>query len=185
MSTLVRKRLINSREYHEMGETGMFQPDEKIELINGEIYTKCPIGSKHAAVVELFSDLLESVIENKFKVRTQNPVRLGEFNELQPDLVVLDFRQDYYASSHPVPGDVHLIVEVSDATYDFDRNVKLPIYSSAGIPAYWIINLNKNFIKVFEEPREEFYKKTTRYGPGDTISFQGKSIDVSQILIAR
>jgi len=185
MDTTVKKRLITREEYYRMGETGVIQPHEKVELINGEIFTMSPIGVTHAAVV----DNLVLVMIRKFGdssiVRSQNPVCIDQWNEPEPDFALLKFRQDSYYEAHPDPSDVLLIIEVSDTSYEFDRTIKLSLYASSGIPVYWIIDLRHNRIEVYEDPQSDGYQNQSLYVSGDRISFQGHSFEVNEMLLIK
>lgn len=183
MDTTVKKRLITREEYYRMGETGVIQPHEKVELINGEIFTMSPIGVTHAAVV----DNLVLVMIRKFGdssiVRSQNPVCIDQWNEPEPDFALLKFRQDSYYEAHPDPSDVLLIIEVSDTSYEFDRTIKLSLYASSGIPVYWIIDIQRNRIEVFENPQNGEYRNHKKYEAGDRITFLERMFEVDDILL--
>ncbi len=185
MASLVTKRLINTEDYYKMGEIGMLKPDENVELINGEIYTMAPIGSKHSAVVRKFSTILTQSFADEVIISSQQPVHINQWNEPEPDIALLKLSNDNYFEAHPNPSDVLMIAEVSDTSYEFDRNVKLSLYASADIPVYWIIDLSKNSIEVFEKPQNDEYRKRTLYAPGDAITFMDKSFDVSEILLVK
>lgn len=185
MDPLVTKRLINTEDYYKIAETGMFRPDEKIELINGEICTMAPIGSEHAEAVRRLSALFYNADFANVIISSQNPVYIDQWNELQPDFALLKHKAAGYPNAHPGPMDILIIAEVSFTTYDIDLNVKLPIYTSAGIPVYWIISLSKNRIEVYEEPLEHQYRKRTLFFPGDEISFLNGSFNVAEILLIK
>lgn len=182
-STAISKRLISREEYHMIGETGMLKPDERLELINGEIYTMCPIGSKHAGVVDQLTEILVPALVKQAIVRIQNPVRINQWNEPEPDISILNRRKGRYLNEHPSPADILAVIEVSDTTYEFDKNVKLPMYAGCGIPVYWIVNLDKNNIEVYSNPRRDQYDVRTLYHPGDKIPLLREKFDVSEILV--
>lgn|SRR5690606_30491087 len=185
METAVKKRLINVEEYYRMGETGLIQSHENVELINGEIYTMSPIGSRHAAIVDQLADLLKSKLPLKTITRTQNPIHIDQWNEPEPDIALVHFREDYYASAHPTATGVLLVVEVSGSSVDFDRTIKLSLYASAAIPVYWIIDWQKNVIEVMEIPVKDQYTRHSKYHPGDKITFMDIDFDVASILLTK
>src|SRR5258708_5790281 len=121
MSVNLAKHNLTVSEYERLGETGMFAPEARLELIEGEIIEMSPIGSRHAACVERLSQHLHEIARARFLVRTQNTIVLDDFSEPQPDISVLRFREDYYDKAHPRPQDVLLVIEVADATVPFDR----------------------------------------------------------------
>lgn len=185
MSTLVTKRLINTEEYYKMAEVGMLKPDEKVELINGEIYTMAPVGSKHAAVVDFLIFKMIRSFSDTCIVRSQNPVSIDQWSEPEPDIAILKYRKDNYVEAHPNVADVLLIVEVSDTSYEFDCTVKKDIYATAGIPVYWVIDLNESCIEVYENPVQHRYRKKSVYFAGDQIPFQDHSFDVGEMLLVK
>ena len=139
--------------YYLAGEQGVFQPNEQVELIEGEVFTKMsPIGSRHAAAVHMISDLLHDTLDRAYFVRTEAPLILSDLSEPEPDLCVVPRRSDYYAGGHPEGVAVVLLIEVSDTTVNFDRGTKAMAYSAAGIPEYWIINLTTDRLEVFRRP---------------------------------
>lgn len=183
MSTPVVKRLISTEDYNKMAEIGMLKPDERLELINGEIYTKRPILSRHAAIVNQVNRILGRIMTNEYIVSIQNPVHLDELNQLEPDISVLKFQDDLYVHSHPNSNDVLVVMEVSDSTYEFDRYVKLPIYANNGVPEYWLINLKEKCIEVYEDPVLNKYRINNCYLLGDEIPVLDEMISVSQVLV--
>ena len=185
METAVKKRLINVEEYYRMGETGLIQSHENVELINGEIYTMSPIGSKHAAIVKYLSNQLVQVFGDNKIISCQDPIRIDQWNEPEPDIALVHFREDYYASAHPTATGVLLVVEVSGSSVDFDRTIKLSLYASAAIPVYWIIDWQKNVIEVMEIPVKDQYTRHSKYHPGDKITFMDIDFDVASILLTK
>jgi len=183
-NAIITKRLITSEEFHRMGEIGVLLPDERVELINGEILNMSPICSKHGGMVVNLTNLLVSAFLNEYLVSIQNPVRINEWNELQPDIVIWQIREDKYFNDLPTPEEILVVIEVSDTTYAFDHDTKLPIYASVGIPVYWIINLPANRIEVFTDPKKGQYASRNLYFPGDRISLFSKEIAVSDILLS-
>lgn len=128
MSSQLAKHLITADEYERMGEAGVFDEDARLELIEGEIYATSPIGSPHAACVKFLSRELQRLFGETMIVSTQDPVRLNDFSEPQPDVALPNWRDDFYRDERPRPSDVLLVVEVSDATVQADRAVKIPLY---------------------------------------------------------
>ncbi|MFM8292051.1 MAG: Uma2 family endonuclease [Planctomycetia bacterium] len=127
-------------DFHRMGETGILRPDDRVELIHGEIIDMSPIGSLHAALVARISMTFSQHVGDRAVVWTQNPVAIDDVSQPQPDVAVLRPRPDCYAAAHPRPADVLLVVEVADTTLAFDLAVKVPLYAAAGIPETWVID---------------------------------------------
>lgn len=158
MSVQVLRRRFTADEYHRMSDSGILTEDDRVELIEGEIAEMAPIGSRHQACVDRLNELFSRHMAQRAVVRVQGPVRLGEHSEPQPDLALLQRRPDFYAASHPHPQDILLVVEVADTSADYDREVKLPIYSRYGIPEVWLIDLQDESVLVFREPSTKGYE---------------------------
>jgi len=169
MSALLEKRYFNVDEYYRMAEAGVLKPDDRVELIEGEIIKMRPIGSTHAACVARLDDLFRNLTKRKAMIRVQSPVRLGEFSEPVPDVALLKSRKDYYAARHPLPSDIFLIVEVADTTVLSDREIKVPLYARSGIPEVWLINLPKKVVEVYAEGSAGRYRKSFKYRSGETV----------------
>src|SRR5262245_57646223 len=141
MSLPLEKRTFTVDEYHRMGAAGIFSEEERVELIEGEIITMSPIGTAHAACVNRLTALLIRKLGSRAIVSIQNPVRLNNRSEPQPDIVILKPRVDFYASATPTPKDVILAIEVSDTTVRYDRSIKVPLYARTKVPEVWIARL--------------------------------------------
>ncbi len=152
------RRRFTVDDYYRMVETGILSEGDRTELIEGEIIEMVPIGSRHAGNVDRLNTLFIKAVGENAIVRIQSPIRLGEHSEPQPDLALLEPRDDFYASAHPTPKEVLLVVEVADASLDYDRTTKIPLYARYGIPAVWLINLRDNAVEVYERPDEEGYQ---------------------------
>jgi len=153
-----RQTKIDVARYHQMINAGIFRPGERIELIEGEMLDMAPIGSRHAAAVNILNRLLyEAGVHHVAEISVQNSVALGDISEPQPDLLVLRPRADHYRDSVPEPADVLLLIEVSDSTLHYDRTRKLPLYSRFGIAETWIVNLLEGQLEVYREPEPHGY----------------------------
>ncbi|MCY7347827.1 MAG: Uma2 family endonuclease [Pyrinomonadaceae bacterium] len=156
-------------EYYKMIELGMLKDYEKAEIIEGELIQKMPIGDKHAAVVEKLNELLRDRLGKSVSLRNQQPVRFSDYNEPEPDLAVLERREDFYSGSKPIPKDVLLLIEVSDATLKYDRDTKLTLYAEAEIPEVWIVNLPNDIIEIHTKPNSGIYQLTKIFKHGETV----------------
>ncbi len=170
MTTEVARRLFTINEYHRMAEAGILHEDDRTELIHGEIIYMSPIGNYHAAVVRRLNTLLSPLVAPQAIVDVQNPVKIGEHSEPEPDIKILPFREDYYAESGVTPQDVLLLIEVSDSTLRYDRNTKLPLYAAAGIPEVWIVDVNKQQLEVYRQPSGERYQFMETLTRDDTVA---------------
>ncbi len=149
---------------------GILAEDDRVELINGEIIEMAPIGSRHAACVKRLNALFSRHIGDRAVIGVQDPVRLGDYSEPQPDLVLLRPRSDYYAGGHPGPEDILLLVEVAESSAEYDRQVKLPLYARHGVREAWLVDLAGEAVEVYREPAPAGYRDVRRAGRGETVS---------------
>ena len=185
-----RLRRFSIDEYHRMGEVGILGEDECIELINGVITKMSPIGSEHTACVKKLNRLFSNVLSSEdATIGVQNPIILDDMTELEPDIALLKPRDDAYASGHPRPDDVLLIVEVADTSVDDDRAIKLPRYAAAGIPEVWIVNIPDRRIEAYQIPvgteADAGYKIRVEYRLGETLTpeaFPNAKVSVADVL---
>lgn len=160
------------RDYHRMGETGIFTEDDRVELLNGQIYTVSPVGSKHAACVKRINRSFGRNLADEAIVSVHNPVVLNDYSEPEPDVALLFYRDDFYEERLPTAADVLLLIEVSDATLRFDKDVKLPLYAQSAIPEVWIIDLKKACIEVYVNPRDGAYQEQQTRKRGQELTLQ-------------
>jgi len=170
MRVEVTKKLFTVDEYYRMAEAGIIAEDDRVELIEGEIIEMSPIGLKHMSCVDRANDLFTSAFKGRALISVQHPLRLNNYNEPQPDIVVLKPRADYYASKPHTPEDTFLVIEVSDTTLRYDVNVKLPIYAALGISELWIENLQKDLLLICRDATGKSYKTQLILRQGDSIS---------------
>jgi Uma2 family endonuclease len=170
MGMEVTKRRFDVDEYHRMAQAGILSEDDRVELIDGEIIEMSPIGNRHAASVDRATELFTSALRGRAQVSVQNPLRLDDYNEPQPDIIVLRRRSDYYASKSRTPEDAFLVVEVSDSTLRYDIDVKLPRYAAARVAEVWVENLEEDRLLVRRHPGGEGYATRLSLGRGDAVS---------------
>lgn len=162
------RRLFTIEEYHRMAETGILRPDDRVELINGEVLEMSPIGSRHMACLNNLNRAFVLGLGARAVVSPQNPVQIPLYSEPEPDLAVLRARS--YKASAPTAEDVLLLVEVAETSLRFDRTVKLALYARAGIPEYWLADANAETITVYRQPADETYTEARVVGIDGTLS---------------
>lgn len=150
-----------------MAETGVLKPDARVELLDGQIVDRTPIGPFHGGLVNRLNRFFTSASGGRWLVSVQNPALLDEYSEPQPDLMLLKPAPDDYTSRHPRPDEVLLLIEVADTTLAYDRGEKLSAYGRAGIREVWIINLSERSIEVCRESHYAGYGSITVLRPGD------------------
>lgn len=182
ISLQVTRRSFTVAEYERMGQFGIFSEGERVELVNGEIIKMSPIGKRHAAVVGHLTQIIALLIQRTAILWVQNPIRLSDRSEPQPDLMVLKPRPDFYETSRPTPEDVLLVIEVSDTTLDYDRKVKVPLYARAGVPETWLVNLGEERIEVYANPAGAAYQTAESYARGDEL--QARALAALRLSVA-
>ena len=156
-------------EYYRMGEVGILSPEERVQLIEGEIIVMPPIGPGHASSVALSIHAFSRPAGDQFIIQVQNPLHLADGSEPEPDVMLLRPRADYYAAAHPTPADTFVVLEVSDSTLDYDRNRKAQVYGRAGVAQTLVLNLPEDCIENFTEPGPPGYGRHTIHRRGDKI----------------
>jgi Uma2 family endonuclease len=175
----------NVKEYYRMAETGVLRPDARVELLDGKIIDMSPIGSSHAGMVKRFIRIFTKLAKERWAISAQDPLRLNDHSEPEPDFMLVKPSSDDYTSRHPEPDDVFLLVEVSDASLDYDREEKLPAYGRAGIVEVWIVNLRDQTLEVYREPHFTGYGNKAILRAGDQakpLAFPDAVVDVTELL---
>lgn len=187
--TEISLRLWTVEEYHRMAEMGILAPEERVELIAGQIVKKMsPQGTPHATAITLIRLLLEDELGKKVLVRTQLPVTLSDRSEPEPDVAVVRPDALRYLDHHPAPSEIYLLIEVADTTLKMDCGLKANDYAKSGIKDYWVLDLKKRQLRVFREPTQQGYQSQVILGEEATISpleFPSLSISVAQMLPPR
>ena len=159
------RRRFTVEEFCAMAEAGILAEDERVELLDGEIFVMPPIGPPHEdGTTRLSRDLILRLGDRAW-VRVQNSVRLNDFGLPEPDIAVVRFRNDYHRN-RPTPADVLLVIEVADSSLRRDRELKLPHYAAAGIPEVWIANVPARQVEAFHDPVDGVYQ-SRRVVPAD------------------
>jgi len=159
MRTQVARRMFTTDEFHRMATAGILAEDDRVELIEGEIVCMSPIGSPHAASVDRLAALLIRRLGRRANVRIQGPIVLGRHSEPQPDVTVLKPREDFYATEHPGPKDVLLLIEVADTSGAYNRGTKLPLYARSGIREVWIVDVVERTLEAYRRPTLRGYRE--------------------------
>jgi Uma2 family endonuclease len=171
-------------EYYRMAEVGLLARDARVELIEGVIYDMASISSRHAGTVNQLARLLSSV-GDKAIVSVQNPLRLDERSEPQPDLMLLAPRADFYGERHPGAAEVLLLIEVAHSSARYDRVIKLPLYARHGVPEVWIVDLDNGVVHFHSAPVNGVYaEQASTRTPGivGVRALPGVHIDLSRVL---
>jgi len=179
------KKLFSVEDYHRMAEAGILGPDDRLELIDGEVLEMSPIGDRHAVAVNIATNRFAAVFGSRVFLSVQNPLRLNDHTELQPDIVLLKYRDDFYRDRMWTAKEVLLVLEVSDTTLRYDRMVKLPQFATAGVPEVWIESLAADELLVFRGLSDRSYSTALTFRRDDlvsTLAFPEVSFRVGDLL---
>lgn len=169
----VQTRRFSRQDYERLVADGFFHPEEQLELVDGELIIMTPQGSRHATAVSLAEGVLRSLFGAGFHVRVQMPIALDPDSEPEPDLAVVVGPPRDYRDAHPQTA--VLIVEVTDTTLPYDRERKARLYAQAGIPEYWIVNLQDRCLEIHRDPEAvgsscATYQSRSVAHPSDTVT---------------
>lgn len=153
-----------------MIDAGVFIGNSDYELIEGEIVKKMTQGDLHIACINRLNMFFAPRLVGQAIVSVQNAVVISEISEPEPDVTLLRFREDFYASGKATAEDVLLLIEVSDSTVKYDRDVKIPLYAASEVAEVWLVNLPRQIVEIYSQPERGRYKITGKYGKTQTIS---------------
>ncbi len=179
------RKLFTVDEFYKMADAGIFNEDDRVELIDGEILEMAPIGTWHLGCVNGATAVFTALFRGRTVVSVQNTLELDDFTEPQPDLVLLRWRDDAYRAKRPKAEDTLLVLEVADTTLKFDIEVKVPRYARAGVGEVWVEDLQAERLLVFRGPSSAGYRDSSVFLPRDTINvaaFPGTPIRVRDLL---
>ena len=176
------RRLFTADEFERMAKAGVFGPEERLELIDGEIVEMSPAGPGHGASSACLNKRFILGLGDRAVVWIQSSAVVALRSVPQPDLALL--RPRSYRRANPRPEDILLVVEVADSSLRYDRRRKVRLYADAGIPEYWVVGVESEWVEIYRTPEGEGYRDVRRLPHGDTIaplSFPDLVIPVADI----
>jgi Uma2 family endonuclease len=144
-------------EYHRAAKLQLFRPDERLELIEGDILVMSPKGSAHVVCCQKLLRSLRFNLASEYDFQCQDPIQIGD-SEPEPDLVIIRRNLDRI----PIAEDVLIVIEISDSTLKYDRETKGRTYAKAQLAEYWIFNLIDNILEIYREPNSELGQYKTK-----------------------
>jgi len=172
MSVQFQRWIFTVDEYDRMIDAGILSEDDRVELIEGELIKMSPIGKRHGACVKRINRIASEQVGNYAIVSVQDPIRLNDHSEPQPDIALLKYQDDFYDQVVPPAESVLLIIEVADTSLGYDKNVKLLLYAKAGIPEVWIDDLVGDKIEAYSNPVNGKYRDSRMISRGESLSPQ-------------
>ncbi len=160
-------------ECYRLAEAGYLRG--RYEVIDGEILSKMGQKPPHRMILKLFASWLISLFGYMY-VQEQDPIRIpgevGHYAEPEPDIAVTKLSTTDYASAHPGPDDLIVVVEIADSSRDFDLGAKALLYARAGVREYWVADVNAMRIHIHRDPDNDGYRWLTRAGIGDVVALE-------------
>ncbi len=157
----VQTRRFTVSEYHRMSELGILVPTERTELVNGQIIAMAAKGTLHTSAVLLTQDLLSDRLGKQVFVKSQDPIRLNDDSEPEPDILLAVRDPLAYSTHHPTAAEVLLVIEIADSSLKYDLETKAPLYAKAGILEYWVLDVVERKLHVFQQPTALEYQRQT------------------------
>ncbi|HEX8220694.1 MAG TPA: Uma2 family endonuclease [Chloroflexia bacterium] len=185
MVVQIERILFTADQYEKMIAAGILEEGDNVELLRGEIVKMAPIGLRHAGCVARLVAIFGAKFGASVIVWPQNPIRLSDDTEPEPDVALLRPSPDFYSKARPHPQDVLLLVEVADSSPEKDQSMKAPMYAQAGIDILWIVNLIEDVVEVYSTPVNGAYTDLLRAGRGEAILLpiaQHLSVSIDEVL---
>lgn len=170
MTIHIARRLFSTEDYHRMYQAGIFTENDHVELLAGEIRELSPVGPHHAAIVKRLNRRLSQLLPSSLLLSVQDPIRLSDNSEPEPDLAVVTARDDFYQGGHPTPDDILFVIEVADTTIYYDRDEKLPRYAQALLREVWIVDVHNEQVEQYTDCYNGQYRSKTTWLRGQYIS---------------
>ena len=167
------------QQFHRMIDTGVFRPEDRVELIEGELLDMTPIGPPHSGFTGTLNMMFAGKLDGRAFVTSHTPLDLDLRTEVYPDLLVLKRRDDNYQRSNPGPEAVWLIVEVADSSLRYDLETKRKLYAKAGVPRLWVVDVNGRRIHDFSRPDRE----SGRYAEEAVVDRGGCCLEIEGVRV--
>lgn len=170
MTAATDLRSLSVQDYHRMVAAGILAADERVELIEGQLYTMAAKGTAHGAAVTRIDRVLSRLLAGRALLRFQDPVQLSDFSEPEPDVVVVQLDPQDYEDHHPTPREIFWLIEVADSTLRRDRDLKVPLYGRSDVAEYWILDVQERCLYVFRQPEATGYAVEQKLYEEDAIA---------------
>ena len=172
-----------TEEYNWMAEIGLLNGERAVELIEGEIMHMAPMGTQHGNVVQRLQASLQTALQGRAVINIQRVFRLSNITEAQPDLIVLKPERDYHSTKFPTGSDTLLVIEVSDSSFSYDHDVKVPLYAAHDVPEVWIVDLDSRCVRFFRSPVDGKYTDVQVVADPSLVKLANYDINLSGLLI--
>ncbi len=174
---------LSVHEYDRMVSLGVLK-DPRVELINGLLVKKVSKNPAHVIATKRLVQFAERIVPRGWHMSKEDPVRIPEWDEPEPDLAIVAGVPEDYGAQHPGPEDIALLVVVSETTLDRDQGEKLLAYAARGIAVYWIVNLVDRCVEVYTQPSAGGYGTRRDYGAGEEIPVFVGGVECGRIAVS-
>lgn len=177
-------------EYEKLVEVGVLGPDERVELIQGDILTMAPVDPLHANAVGQSTGALVGLFGSTHNVRVQVPLLIGSNSEPEPDFCFITLDEARRLTKQRLhPSTAELVIELSNTSLTYDRGPKASLYASGKIPQYWIVDLKGEALEVYRDPVPDptahagwSYASFHRFARNQIVEFAGQKLTVDLFL---
>jgi Uma2 family endonuclease len=135
-----------------MLDAGILAEDDRVELLNGYIFSMSPQRPPHTTATKRAYDYLKPLLSGRADVRSQSPITLSSHSEPEPDIAVVAIDELEYSDRHPGPHEIFLLIEVADSTLGRDLGEKESAYAQANIQDYWVVDVRSRIVHIFRHP---------------------------------
>jgi Uma2 family endonuclease len=173
------------QDYHRMSDLGILDPSQRTELIAGQIILKTAKRTAHVITLQLLANSIQAQLGTTAFISTQDPIRLDNFSEPEPDLAIVKGSILDYSQAHPGAEDIYLVIEVADSTLKQDCEVKDKLYARSSIVEYWVIDIKNRQVQIFRDPTPTGYSSQlilTETHSVSPLAFPEISIAIASIL---
>lgn len=172
-------------DWHQLVDSGVLE-DKNVELLNGDIVTMSPEREEHSYTNDDVAEYLRELLRGLAKIRESHPITLDN-SEPEPDIAIARLPKTIYLQHHPYAEDIYWLVEISNATLNFDLNQKADVYAQNLIQEYWVIDLQNNKVIVHTEPNGGKYQRKMEYTAGiiNPVAFPELKVELDRLLLYR
>ena len=163
---------------------GAFVGDERIELLDGELWVVIRQGPRHSSKVSGLGDLARNAFGEGFIAREEKPLVAGEWSLPEPDVAVFRGCHDDFAERHPRADEAVLVIEVAVTSQSYDQR-KVPIYAAARAQCLWLLDIPGRKLQVYSSPtRTGRYRSVRTLTEADSVELPviGVTLRVADLL---
>lgn len=144
---------LTAEQYHLLIESGAFDEKSRVELIDGLLLDMSPKSPAHERIIRaLAKRLVAQVDAARFDIGVGAPLSIGD-SEPEPDIAIFELgvEEPYH------PATAALVVEVAVSSRTRDLKVKPRLYAGAGVPVYWVVDVERARAVQHTQPQGDEY----------------------------